>query len=76
MLLTDREREVAVWIAKGYKDEEIAEILNVSRRRVCEIVSSIKEKWDINSRVQIGVLAYQMGWVYNPEEEDISDCLR
>ncbi|MDR6227007.1 response regulator transcription factor [Desmospora profundinema] len=76
MLLTDREREVAVLIAKGYKDEEIADRLDISRRRVCEMVSSIKEKWDIGSRVEIGVLAYQIGWICDPQTANIAEHLR
>lgn len=76
MILTPREQEVAILIGKGYKDQEIDEELGVSRRRVCQIVSSIKEKWDVQSRVEIGVLAYQFGWISVPGEKSLLDILR
>ncbi|PZE20048.1 response regulator transcription factor [Paenibacillus xerothermodurans] len=65
--LSEKEKEVAILIAKGYKDVEIAKKLFVSRRRVGEIVSAVKLKCRISSRVKIGILAYHMGWL-NIEE--------
>jgi DNA-binding CsgD family transcriptional regulator len=61
--LSEREKEVALLIAKGYKDTEIAKQLFISRRRVGEIVSSIKNKFQVSSRVKIGILVYHMGWL-------------
>ncbi|WP_124727341.1 response regulator transcription factor [Staphylospora marina] len=63
MKLTAREREVALLVACGYTDTEIAEELGVSRRRICEIVSSIKFKWKTRSRVEIGIIVYYLGWI-------------
>ncbi len=63
MLLTPREKETAILVAQGYKDHEIAAKLGISRRRVCEIVSSIKKKWKIHSRVKIGIIVYRLGWI-------------
>ncbi|MCU5408978.1 LuxR C-terminal-related transcriptional regulator [Bacillus cereus] len=61
--LCDQEKEVAILIAQGYKDVEIAQKLYVSRRRVGVIISSIKLKCGISSRVKIGILAYHLGWL-------------
>ncbi|MCR8842735.1 helix-turn-helix transcriptional regulator [Paenibacillus sp. SC116] len=61
--LTQKEKEVAILIAKGLKDVEISKKLFVSRRRVGEIIASIKGKCQISSRVQIGILAYHFGWL-------------
>ncbi|MBN3524016.1 response regulator transcription factor [Paenibacillus apiarius] len=63
MRLSEMEKEVAVLIAHGYKDVEIAKQLFISRRRVGEIIFLIKKKWKISSRVEIGVLAYHFGWM-------------
>ncbi|SFX31659.1 regulatory protein, luxR family [Thermoactinomyces sp. DSM 45891] len=62
-LLSCREVEVAVLVAKGYKDNEIALSLFISRRRVGEIIASIKSKWHITSRVQIGIITYYCGLI-------------
>ena len=61
--LSKRESEVAALVALGMKDVEISRMLFISRRRVGEIIASIKQKLNIHSRVQIGILAYQKGLV-------------
>ncbi|MGR5995982.1 response regulator transcription factor [Bacillus cereus] len=62
-VLSGREKEVAVLIARGLKDVEIARELFISRRRVGELVASIKRKLEIHSRVQIGIVAYFLGLI-------------
>ena len=70
--LSQREVEVAVLVAKGMKDIEISRMLFISRRRVGEIIASIKQKLNIQSRVQIGILAYQKGLVeFNYDWENV-----
>ena len=71
--LSEREREVAVLVANGKKDEEIARLLFISRRRVGEIIAIIKEKWRVRSRVEIGIGAYHYGWLHSggPELEEV-----
>ncbi|WP_245700999.1 LuxR C-terminal-related transcriptional regulator [Shouchella lonarensis] len=59
--LTAKEMEVAIFVAKGYKNEDIVEEIHVSRRRVNAIIANIKLKWCVESRVEIGVLAYHFG---------------
>ena len=61
--LSQRESEVVALVAQGMKDVEISRALFISRRRVGEIIASIKQKLNIQSRVQIGILAYQKGLV-------------
>ncbi|MED4206669.1 response regulator transcription factor [Neobacillus mesonae] len=61
--LSAREKEIAILIAKGYKDSEISNELYISRRRVGEIIASIKMKTRVTSRVKIGILVYHLGWL-------------
>lgn len=61
--LSTREKEVAILVSKGMKDIEIAKTLYISRRRVGELIASIKEKWEIKSRVEIGIGVYFHGWI-------------
>lgn len=63
VLLSKREKEISILIAKGYKDYEISETLFISRRRVGEIILNIKKKYKLNSRVSIGILVYHFGWL-------------
>jgi NarL family two-component system response regulator LiaR len=63
ILLSKREKEISILIAKGYKDHEISEALFISRRRVGEIILNIKTKYKLNSRVSIGILVYHFGWL-------------
>jgi DNA-binding NarL/FixJ family response regulator len=71
--LSNRERDVAVLVAKGKKDVEIAKLLFISRRRVGEIIFNIKEKWGITSRVEIGIGAYMFGWLKFADNHSMSD---
>ncbi|SIQ61510.1 response regulator transcription factor [Priestia flexa] len=61
--LSNREKEISILVAKGYKDHEISESLFISRRRVGEIILNIKNKYKLKSRVSIGILAYHFGWL-------------
>ncbi len=61
--LSEREKEVAILIAKGYTNQEIAEKLYVSRRRIVDIVISIKKKWQVKTRVEIGIICYHLGYI-------------
>lgn len=70
--LSTRECEVAVLVAKGKKDVEIAKQLFISRRRVGELIFNIKEKWEITSRVEIGIGVYHFGWL-NSQEESVRE---
>ena len=61
--LTVREREVALLIANGRSNREIAERLVVGNRTVEVHVSNILSKLGFTSRAQIAVWAYEKGLV-------------
>lgn len=62
-VLTDREREVFLAIAKGYNNTEIGESLYVSESTVKTHVGRILMKLDLRDRVQAVILAYEAGLV-------------
>jgi DNA-binding NarL/FixJ family response regulator len=59
--LTIREREVAVLIAHGKSNREIADTLVVSERTIETHVSSILSKLNFTSRTQIATWAIEKG---------------
>lgn len=62
-MLTERELEVAIYVAKGLTDVEISKKIFVSPRRISAIINHVKAKWDINSRVELGILVYHYGFI-------------
>jgi len=65
--LTEREREVAVLIAHGKTNREIADILVVSHRTVETHVSTILSKLGVPSRSRIAVWAVEVGLMKDDE---------
>src|SRR5260370_16003967 len=61
--LTEREREVAAFIAQGKSNREIADELVVSYRTVETHVGTILSKLAFSSRAQIAVWAVEIGLV-------------
>jgi DNA-binding NarL/FixJ family response regulator len=59
--LTDREREVAVAVAQGKSNAEIANELHMSVATVKAHVSRLLTKLELNNRVQIALLAHDAG---------------
>jgi DNA-binding NarL/FixJ family response regulator len=60
-LLSDREREVAVAVAKGWSNAEIAERVFMSGGTVKAHVSSALTKLDLANRIELALLAHDAG---------------
>lgn len=61
--LTDREKEVLQLLAKGLKQQEIADQLFISRRTVNNHIQSINDKFYVNSSLSAIVRGIQLGIV-------------
>jgi DNA-binding NarL/FixJ family response regulator len=61
--LSDREREVAVYIARGYSNKEIAGELELSVKTVETYKTRLMEKLGLHSRVEIVRFAAEQGWI-------------
>ncbi len=55
--LTEREKEVLIYVANGMFNKEIATVLNISERTVKNHISSIFKKIDVSDRTQAAVFA-------------------
>jgi DNA-binding NarL/FixJ family response regulator len=67
--LTEREREIAILIAQGKSNQEIADGLIVSKRTIETHVGNIMFKLGCTSRTQIAVWAVETGLVSRAETE-------
>jgi DNA-binding NarL/FixJ family response regulator len=62
-VLSDRERDVLLRIARGYSNKEIAGALNLSVKTVETYKARLAEKLDLRTRVDIVRYAAQRGWL-------------
>ncbi|MDQ3152260.1 MAG: response regulator transcription factor [Actinomycetota bacterium] len=58
-LLTDRERDVALAVADGLSNAEIAERLYLSTSSIKATISSALTKLDLRNRIQLAILAHE-----------------
>ena len=66
--LTVRETEILNYIAQGYLNKQIADVLNVSEQTIKNHVTSILRKLNVNARTQAVVVAIRKGLVSISEE--------
>jgi DNA-binding NarL/FixJ family response regulator len=69
-LLSEREREILTWMARGLSNRDLAAKLFVSETTVKTHVSSVLSKLGLSSRVQAVVVAYEAG-VVRPGEAEV-----
>ncbi|MEZ5428793.1 MAG: response regulator transcription factor [Pyrinomonadaceae bacterium] len=68
--LTDREKEVLTSICKGMKNKEIAESLFITETTVRHHLTSIFEKLNVKSRLNLAILAFNERLVDVPPKDD------
>jgi DNA-binding NarL/FixJ family response regulator len=61
VVLTDRENEVLLRVAKGYTLPEIAVQLNLSRHTISDYVKQIYRKLNVSSRAEAALEAQRLG---------------
>ncbi len=64
-MLTERESEILLWIARGKSDEDVSTILSISVYTVREHVRSIFKKMNVTSRSQACAMAIINGLIKN-----------
>jgi two-component system, NarL family, response regulator LiaR len=72
--LSKREIDVALLIAEGLTNKEIALTIGISQRRVNAIIFNIKGKLGISSRVEIGIITFQSQDVLKKQLEEITNA--
>lgn len=61
--LTPRETEILNYMAKGYLNKQIADVLSVSEQTIKNHVTSILRKLNVNARTQAVIVAIKKGLV-------------
>ena len=62
-ILTEREREILVLIARGYSNNDIAQRLYLSEGTIKNYTSAIFSKLNVTDRTQAAILAYRYGLI-------------
>jgi two-component system response regulator NreC len=64
--LSDREREVLQWVARGYTNQEVADQLSLSVKTIETYRSRATTKLGLKSRAALVRYAQQQGWLSKP----------
>jgi RNA polymerase sigma factor (sigma-70 family) len=67
--LTEREKEVLRWVAKGVSNQEIADALSISENTVKIHLRNILEKLHLRNRIQAAVYAVREGLAEDPPQD-------
>lgn len=68
--LSEREREVLTWVARGSSNKEIAEALSIAENTVKNHLKNILGKLHLRNRVQLATYAVSQGFVKPPAAGD------
>lgn len=60
--LTGRERRIALLMADGLSNKEIAQALGISTHTVKNHCTRIYDKWQVNDRTQAVIVVFALGW--------------
>ncbi|MBI5297914.1 MAG: response regulator transcription factor [Chloroflexi bacterium] len=58
-MLSDREMDVLLWLARGRTNAEIGQLLNLSEKTVGNYVGNMFEKLHLGNRIELAAYAYQ-----------------
>ena len=64
--LSEREKTILALLAKGYSNGEIGAELHISRSTVRNAITQIRNKLNINTRIELAVYAVQIGIAHSP----------
>ncbi|MDQ6954127.1 MAG: response regulator transcription factor [Mariprofundaceae bacterium] len=62
LMLTNREREILLYISKGMSTKECAELMSISYHTASEYIQNVYRKLDVHSRVEATLEAVRMGF--------------
>jgi len=66
VILSEREREVLQWVARGYTNQEVADRLSLSVKTIETYRSRATTKLGLKSRAALVRYAQQQGWLSKP----------
>jgi DNA-binding NarL/FixJ family response regulator len=70
--LSERELEILRYIARGWSNKRIANLLGISHQTVKNRVSVILTKLQVKDRSQAVIYAVQQGWIRLSEISDVN----
>lgn len=68
--ITDREAEILSYVARGFGNKQIANVLKISEQTIKNHMTSILRKLDASDRTHAVVMAMQSGWISTAERYD------